>query len=574
MKKIILGTLLSIVSLWIFAQSPVIEGRYLPVLNTSYFEIVDSTSSFDTPIMGENIQWDYSNSFTNIIDTALVSTVDATTAQYASSFPNATHKLETEGLSSFPDNTFFIVDTSGFNVVGIYNENYNIASIYNPQVLAIPGEMTYQDTIPADSRSVALGTIQGVSGKSSFTTFSELTADGYGTLSTPYGDFDDVLCFKETTTVYDSLFADYFNNGNYTLVNNSVNSYDKYHFYVNTTFGTSNIMTLITDTIGGTIKIGRYSIPNNIGNISGTIYDNQSSEITSGEVILYREGSNFTRDDILATSEISANGTYSFSLIPFGAYYIVAKANVDNYPNMFPTYYGDGLNWIDNLPLIFVSDTNNVNINITPHATSTGTGEVSGSVVEIYGYNEGAKSSNSGEPVPGAEVFLELEPDEQPIFNGTTDDNGNFNLTNIADGSYSLFVDMPGLEMHSTYNFNISNGNILGELNFIVSKDSIYPTETMTKISETKISEKIMKVFPNPTNDFIFITFNVNNSNKMNLEICDITGKTIKVLNKGNTFIGKNTYSINLKETNIDKGIYFVKLNIGEKEFIEKVVIL
>jgi len=33
-----------------------------------------------------------------------------------------------------------------------------------------------------------------------------------------------------------------------------------------------------------------------------------------------------------------------------------------------------------------------------------------------------------GEPVPGAEVYIELEPDDQPIANTTTDSEGDFSV--------------------------------------------------------------------------------------------------------------------------------------------------
>jgi hypothetical protein len=35
----------------------------------------------------------------------------------------------------------------------------------------------------------------------------------------------------------------------------------------------------------------------------------------------------------------------------------------------------------------------------------------------------------AGEPVPGAEIYVELEPDDEPIFNGTTNEEGEFVFT-------------------------------------------------------------------------------------------------------------------------------------------------
>jgi hypothetical protein len=40
-----------------------------------------------------------------------------------------------------------------------------------------------------------------------------------------------------------------------------------------------------------------------------------------------------------------------------------------------------------------------------------------------------------GEPVPGAEIYVELEPDDEPIMNNTTDDAGNFELSSLPQGT-------------------------------------------------------------------------------------------------------------------------------------------
>jgi hypothetical protein len=48
----------------------------------------------------------------------------------------------------------------------------------------------------------------------------------------------------------------------------------------------------------------------------------------------------------------------------------------------------------------------------------------------------------SGEPVPGAEVFVELEPDDQPIM-ATASKNGTFTFENLKAGTYHVVVRLP-----------------------------------------------------------------------------------------------------------------------------------
>ncbi|MCX7876996.1 MAG: hypothetical protein N2321_12640 [Melioribacteraceae bacterium] len=48
-----------------------------------------------------------------------------------------------------------------------------------------------------------------------------------------------------------------------------------------------------------------------------------------------------------------------------------------------------------------------------------------------------AQSKAMGEPVPGAEIYIELEPDDEPIANITTDQNGEFEIV-FSNGGNNL----------------------------------------------------------------------------------------------------------------------------------------
>ena len=50
-----------------------------------------------------------------------------------------------------------------------------------------------------------------------------------------------------------------------------------------------------------------------------------------------------------------------------------------------------------------------------------------------------------GEPVPGADIYIELEPDDEPICFGGTDQNGDFQINTTIDtaGTFSINVKLP-----------------------------------------------------------------------------------------------------------------------------------
>ena len=52
-----------------------------------------------------------------------------------------------------------------------------------------------------------------------------------------------------------------------------------------------------------------------------------------------------------------------------------------------------------------------------------------------------------GEPVPGAEIYIELEPDDEPIANVSTDENGEFSFISEVElpetGTFLLTLKLP-----------------------------------------------------------------------------------------------------------------------------------
>jgi hypothetical protein len=73
-------------------------------------------------------------------------------------------------------------------------------------------------------------------------------------------------------------------------------------------------------------------------------------------------------------------------------------------------------------------------------------------------------------------------------------------------------------------------------------------------------------VFPNPFTDYVYVTINENNwNNNTNIIICDILGNT--VYKKSNIGIYE---TINL--SNLNTGIYFLKLNDNSKNLTFKII--
>ncbi len=265
------------------------------------------------------------------------------------------------------------------------------------------------------------------------------------------------------------------------------------------------------------------------------------------------------------------NGEFTFSNLFNANYYLKAKINSQEtiYDYAVTTYYDTVINWFDALPMTLqCGNDDTVYMELKEMPVLTGTGSLSGQVVM-----SGTKAF--GEPVMGAEVFAEQEPDEQPIANTQTDTSGNYHMGGLPIGnSFKLTVDIPGLPLISTYaGIDITNQNdSITDLNFFVDTTSgggIYIDSTVSISNINTVS--YLSVYPNPFVDDVEIEINVVEPCIVSMEIIDITGKTI-ISKKYNLHKGRNIENIDTKNIIHEKGVYFLKILLDNNILIKKII--
>ncbi len=116
------------------------------------------------------------------------------------------------------------------------------------------------------------------------------------------------------------------------------------------------------------------------------------------------------------------------------------------------------------------------------------------------------------------------------------------------------------------------NVNNLGAVTRVIYQDSMRAGVIHVGINQL-VSESKFEIFPNPTNDNINVTYTVNESGAVKLDLVDIHGSLIETLINQQQSNGIYSSIFNLKELNIAKGIYFVKLSIADNLLIEKLVV-
>lgn len=586
MKKLFTLFLL-VTAITFFAQTPpVIEATYFPVKNTKIKQVWDITTSLNVPAFGANQVWDYrttNNQFLNPTDTFDFKFLAPSASPYSQFFPNATHvTFVRTPLSGLSDSiyAYWEINQAGMFYLGGYNIQAQIDStvINTKKEFYAPDKANYLGTFTDTSYSIGFAANYnnlGYKAKVKSRKIKTSTYAGYGTLLIPNGTFNNVALIKELTQGKDSVFVDFLNNGNYTFLTVNTSSSTYYQFLRNNTFGSNLLMYLVGNYGGTSIDYGWYTLPTDFGSISGTVFTNtlETTPVTNGELYLYRENSNFTKNDILAKTNLNGSGIYKFDSIPYGEYRIAVRPNTNNYPNSKITYYGDTTNWIDANSIITTTTTSaGHKIHLQYHGTPNGLNVISGQIGLDLNIMK-TSSMLSVKPISGIGIVVKKNPGGSAERVLPTDTAGKFVIGTLDDGNYKLFVDIPGLHMAGTYNFTVSGGNVINNLDFTVGTDSIHPYGSILGVKETANNvSSFMNAYPNPYNSFATIVVNVTQSSNVLLEVFNMLGQKIETLDNSQKQIGTYKYTFSAKQLNHCAGMYFVKLTTGNKTNVLKIV--
>ncbi|MFH2142626.1 MAG: T9SS type A sorting domain-containing protein [Bacteroidota bacterium] len=309
-----------------------------------------------------------------------------------------------------------------------------------------------------------------------------------------------------------------------------------------------------------------------MGYISGNVITTSYGDIPDGYCLVYllkEEG--FAVWDTMASDYLTGS-QYVFDYIYPGNYII--KFEIDpslGYSNVLDSYHDTSFTWTT-ANLFNISCEDSVYINTTMYEmTPMGTG--SGSINGFIAYYDNSKSN--GEPVPGAEVYIEQEPNDQPISFSETDTAGYYEFDSLAIGNnYRLYVDIPGFPLISTYsNIDVtSTDTLFANRNFYVDTTSgsegIY-ADTPTYVNNF-FAGFTFKIYPNPFSELLNVEYYLNEKSVVEIEIYDIDGKTVYNWIDKNQYEGLYKKSVSIQET----GVYFVKLMINQNVIVKKVTSL
>ena len=112
--------------------------------------------------------------------------------------------------------------------------------------------------------------------------------------------------------------------------------------------------------------------------------------------------------------------------------------------------------------------------------------------------------------------------------------------------------------------FGLKIGQVwTGRLGFIMphQKNPHLLYQILNQILFAEFSYSLYQNYPNPFNPVTKITYSIQKSDIVNLNVYDILGREIQII--VNKLQKANTYSVNFDASNLSSGIYFYRLQVG-----------
>lgn len=321
----------------------------------------------------------------------------------------------------------------------------------------------------------------------------------------------------------------------------------------------------------------------NAGKIIGSVYINDTININGiTNIKLFKQSVSGVQEISGYVLHHTQNNSFIIENIPTGSYYVQAIPDHDLNPllcSSFLTQNGTTSDWI-NADTLYISCGSEKYAYIQLGKLfyhGTGNGVISGYLNKASAksgkkagiYKMGPKAE--GEPIPGAEIYVELEPDDQPIANTQTDNSGFYSVENLPMGSYSIIVQIPGCPMVDSLTVNLSASNpVSTQNNYFVelSGNMVQDTARYYGIDANSSDIKSIEIFPNPAKENINISISLNKNLDVSVELYNITGQLVNIITKEN-----QEKECNIKlNTSIASGVYFIKIKSGKTVFIKKII--
>lgn len=253
------------------------------------------------------------------------------------------------------------------------------------------------------------------------------------------------------------------------------------------------------------------------------------------------------------TATRTSNGEYALGNLTPGDYIIYVVPN--NY-SLSPGYYHESgfavLSWDEATRITVSEDSELTGLNIAIAVVDTGAfggGGLSGKVRGGSGaIDKGDGKVQNADIIVGAFVTLTSQSGVVTRYN-FSDASGNFSLSTLPAGTYTLVIDKPG---YKPYKSTVEVGDSKQDF------DVVLETEVVTGVDEVE-QATAMRVYPNPAVNNTLLSFSATRG-MARISVVTATGAEVFSVQQP-TVDGDNTLLLDTRT--LSSGSYFVRINAG-----------
>ena len=362
------------------------------------------------------------------------------------------------------------------------------------------------------------------------------------------------ITFTSTATNTDT-YSWNFDDGNTSTVANPSHTYDEGGYYM--------VEVYASNCYG---SVSSYDFLELGSSIHGEII--HTPTITQGFYYLLEYNSTYGVLDTIDSGYLEGP-MFDFQQVPQGQYIILVVPDTSQYPGTMPMFHYDSpiWDWADVLTIGCSADTN-IEVIVQDIVTlPVGSGVLHGSIIEGPGFGRA-----QGDPIHGVDVKLGITSTSQIVGVTTTDTNGEYSFGLVPFGTYTIFVNIPGLLRDSSYVITVDSSNYQYlNLDYIVDSNSIYIVNPLGVEDGAEATE--FNVFPNPATDNIFVSYELSQGSKVKLEMYNLMGVQLSTYINADQPAGKYVYQINPMISQLGSGIYLATLTVNGKTTTRKIIL-
>lgn len=326
------------------------------------------------------------------------------------------------------------------------------------------------------------------------------------------------------------------------------------------------IMALTNITVTGSVKDNYDNIVNWINDtIEVIVFDKKVNYTTlandGGQPINYSE----QKDKIFEGKAIIVNGTFEFSFIvpedisldinkgKISYYFSTENIDGNGYDNNFTI--GGGIN--SSSPADNTSPNVNLYINNESFISGDTVGKTSLLIAKIYDIS-GINILVSGHNISGKldNETIVLNNYFSLDLNSYQSGKINYIFDNLAEGLHEF-----KLIVWDSYN-NITEETI-----------SFFVKDSTTNVENINYDNTYFIIYPNPFNYSTTIEYTLNTQAKVKIELINMLGSKMAILDSEFMNSGKHVLNINKTELNLTPGIYYLSFDIENKLFYKKLIV-